>query len=220
MTYRLYGASGSRHMLTEMVLAEGGLDYEVELLDIKAGDHRKPAFLSINPMGWIPALATPKDEIWFETPAIGMMLAERHGIDLFPGPADKDRARFLACLFNVTGEVEPAMKRAFYPQRYAVRPDQTDAIWNMAWRDVKDRLALIDTALQDGPFFLGQRYSLADLTLAYWVAYLDQKNGLADIPTVMRLYQAVKARPLITELFAHHVETIETGAWAARVPDA
>ena len=93
MTYRLYGARGSRHLLTEMVLAHGGLDYEIELIDMKAGDHRKPAFLAINPMGWLPALVAPDGEVLSETPAIHLTLAERHGLDLVPHGHDAKRPR-------------------------------------------------------------------------------------------------------------------------------
>ena len=219
MTYRLYGSPGSRHMMTEMVLAHGGLDYDIELIDMKAGDHRTPEFLAINPMGWVPALVCPDGEVLFETPAIAMTIAERHGLDLVPPVGDPDRARFLGCLFNVTGELEPALKRVFYPARYALNEKKAPKVRDLAWDHVHERLDLIEGALGDGPYFLGQRFSLADMTLAYWMVYLDLIGTLPRFPKIRALYDAVRAQPSIAPLFEAFRNCAASRGWGRRTTD-
>lgn len=66
-------------MLVEMVLVEAGAPYELREVDIRTGENRSPAFLEINPCGWVPALTTPGDETIAETPAINLCSASATG---------------------------------------------------------------------------------------------------------------------------------------------
>ena len=51
-----YHAPQSRSGGTWMLLEELGADYQMHLLDMKAGEQRQPAYLAINPMGKVPAI--------------------------------------------------------------------------------------------------------------------------------------------------------------------
>lgn len=201
--YTLYAATYSRSLMVEMVLAEGGIAYKTHDLDMAGREHRGEAYRAINPAGWIPALRTPAGEVLYETPAINLWLCETHGLDLVPRPGDDDRGRFLSALFNVTGEVEPAFKRVFFPHRFSPTPEQVEDIRAQAWQAVRDRLAPIDARLAaDGPFFLGDRFTLADLTLAYWMPYVEHRDRIGDFPAVVRALDLARARPALAERFA------------------
>ena len=76
--YVLYGGRFTRALIVEMVMAEGGIPYELRSVDIVAHEHREPAYLAVNPAGWVPALVTPAGETLYETPAINLYLAEHH----------------------------------------------------------------------------------------------------------------------------------------------
>jgi len=210
--YTLYRARYSRSLMVEMVLAEGDIPYRTVELDMRAGDHRKPEFLAVNPAGWIPALVTPDGEALYETPAINLWLAERHGLtQLVPAIDDARRGAFLSALFNVTGEVEPAMKRIFYPGRYAPAPEQIHEARALAWDALAERIAPIERRLADsGPFFLGDRFSLADLTLAYWMPYVAREGVLGDYPAVAGALEQTRARPALAPGFA------QLDGWLAR----
>ncbi|MDH3230597.1 MAG: glutathione S-transferase N-terminal domain-containing protein, partial [Alphaproteobacteria bacterium] len=60
------------------VLEEIGADYELKLVDAKAGQHRSPEYLRINPNGLIPMLATPDGATLFESAAILVFFCDRH----------------------------------------------------------------------------------------------------------------------------------------------
>ena len=206
--YILYGGRFTRSLMVEMVLAEGGLAYEHREIDIDKDEHRAPDFLAVNPAGLVPALITPEGETLTETPAINLTLAERHGLrQLAPGPEEPERGRFLSALFFLTDELEPALKRHFYPQRYVLREEDAPAMAQRAMDDALARFALIEGQLGDDPerpYHLGARYSLADLTLAYWAISLEL--DAAAFPAIDRCSQLVAARPALGPLFARLAE--------------
>lgn len=53
-----------------------------------------------------------------------------------------------------------------------------------------------------GPFFLGKRFSLADLTLAYWLAYAEQHGMLSRFPPLAALLDAARSRPAVAPVLA------------------
>jgi glutathione S-transferase len=217
--YVLWGGGPSRSMLVEMVLAEAGAPYELREVDIRKGENRSPEFLEINPYGWVPALTTPAGETIAEAPAINLWLCERHGLDLVPPPLDLARGAFLAAFCNVTGEIEPTLKRVFYAPRYAAGPDDVARTRDLAWDMLGQRLDPIERRLvAAGPFFLGARFSLADLTLAYWLAYAEATGMLSRFPALAALLDATRARPALAPVMARHAEWMRR--WSERVRDA
>ena len=200
--YTLFTAQFSRSLMVEMILAEGGIAYQTSNLDMVAGEHRQDAYRAVNPAGWIPALRAPDGRVLYETPAINLWLCETHGLELVPAAGDPDRGAFLSAFFNVTGEVEPAFKRVFFPHRYAITPDQTDGARALAWKHVRQRLTPIDQRLAEGgPFFLRDRFTLADLTLAYWMPYVEHRDRLEDFPAIERSLHLTRARPALKDKF-------------------
>lgn len=217
--YILWGGGPSRSMMVEMVLAEAGVSYEVREVDIRQGGNRSPEFLDLNPYGWVPALTTPEGETIAETPAINLWLAERHAPDLVPPPLDPLRGAFLSAFCNVTGEIEPTLKRVFFAARYAAGPDDVTRTRDLAWSMLADRLEPIERRLSAaGPYFLGARFSLADLTLAYWLPYVERQGMLARFPAVAALLDGARARPALAPVFERQAEWIRR--WSERVRGA
>lgn len=206
--YTLYGGGFTRAHMTEMVFRELDVPYEVVEIDTLKNKHRTPEFLQINPAGWVPALKTPDGAILYETAAINLYLADRYGTgNLAPAIDDPDRGAFLSALFYLTDELEPALKRYFYPHRYSVRDGDTDMVRELAGDAVRTCLSVVDQRLQSrGPFHLGNRYSLADLTLAYWVTSMTERNIVAELSAVQECVDCVAARAAIQSLFSAHIK--------------
>ena len=202
--YVLYGGPFTRAFIVEMVMAEGDIAYELRVVDIVKQEHRAPEFLAINPAGWVPALITPDGVPLYETPAINLYLAERHGLsELAPRADEPERGLFLSGLFYLTNELEPILKRYFYPHRYVLRPEDAPATRRQSLDNALERLGVIDRRLrEDGPYHLGERFSLVDLTLAYWVACLEPANGLESYPAIGRCTNLVMDRPKLRPKFA------------------
>jgi glutathione S-transferase len=61
---------------------------------------------------------------------------------------------------------------------------------------VLSRLDVMNTRLaKGGPYILGDRFSLADFYLSFWIAYLDRDAVRKRSPLVGRLYDLVRSRP-------------------------
>ncbi|MBS0243923.1 MAG: glutathione S-transferase, partial [Proteobacteria bacterium] len=52
----LHHAAPSRSSTVLWMLEELGEPYRLHVMDLKAGENRKPEYLAINPMGKVPAL--------------------------------------------------------------------------------------------------------------------------------------------------------------------
>jgi len=196
--YILYGGTFTRALGPQMVLEEGGIPYELRPVDMDGGEHFGAEFRRLNPAGFVPALVTPEGEVLHEAAGLMLYLADRHGLDLVPGPTEPERGLLIAKLFYFTNDVQPAFKRFFYPARYALRPEDVAATKAKAREAVCERLQVLEGWLaKRGPFHLGDRISIADLHLALWCAYgLETPGDTAGFfPAIGKVFETVLARP-------------------------
>ncbi len=212
--YILYGGRFTRALMTEMVLLEGDIPYELRAVDIVKHEHLQPEFLAINPAGWVPALITPEGQTLYETPAINLYLAEQHQLTtLAPAPGEADRGPFLSAYFYLVDELEPVLKRYFYPHRFVVREEDTPTMQQMALEAAMKRIAVIDQRLsENGPYHLGKRFGLADLNLSFWAAPLEANGLLEAYPAVRHCLGLVTPRPRISAKFAE--QAVENAEYA------
>ena len=196
--YILYGGDFTRAPLVQWVLEEGRIDYQLRKIDILNGEHRSAAFLAINPAGLVPVLITPEGDVLNETAALMLYLADRHRLtELAPPPADPARGLFLSNVFYVATDIQSEIKRFHFPHRYALRIEDVTGIQNLTKSLILSRLSLVDARLaKQGPFALGQRFSLADFYLCFWIGYLDREGVCAQFPRIATLYDLVRARPI------------------------
>ncbi|MEO1190604.1 MAG: glutathione S-transferase family protein [Pseudomonadota bacterium] len=217
--YRLYGGVWTRAVGVMMVLEELGLAYESLPLDLLGGEHRRAEFLAMNPAGFVPLLITPEGQHLHEASAIMLHLAEKHDPGgLVPALDDPERGLFLSRYIYVGNDIQPPAKRFFFSRRYALRPEDTSLVHAQARAAAEERWSVLDGFLAegDGPFHLGERFTVADIQVAYWANYgfdeLDDITGA--FPAVKRLFTAVSERPKSGALLAQQRETLL--AWRAK----
>jgi glutathione S-transferase len=195
--YILYGGDFTRSGLVQWVLDEAGLEYAFRKVDILKGEHKAPEFLAMNPAGLVPVLITPEGEALYETAALMVYLADRHGLtDLAPALTDPSRGLFLSTIFYLASDIQGEMKRFHFPHRFSPRVEDNAKIQDMARSLVLSRLAVVNDRLaRSGPYTLGARFSLADTFLCFWVAYLGRDAVCSRLPLIAKLYGLVRARP-------------------------
>ena len=179
-------------------------------IDVLKGEHRAAEFLAINPAGLVPALITPDGDALYEVAALMLYLADRHGLtDLAPMVTDPRRGPFLSTVFNIAGDIQSEMKRFYYPHRFSLRREDDGGIQNLAKALFLGHLDVMNTRLTKyGPYVLGDRFSLADFYLSYWMAFLDRDVMCQRFPSIAKLYDLVKARPSATA----YLEEVERAA--------
>ncbi|MFT5503782.1 MAG: glutathione S-transferase [Gammaproteobacteria bacterium] len=202
--YTLYGGEFTRALIVQMVMAEGGIDYELREVNIIDNEHRKPEFLAINPAGHIPALVKPDGEVVFETHAINLYLIDHHRLThLGPSIDELERSLFLSGLFFLCDDLEPILKRYYYPNRYVFREEDIPAMRQLSLEQSFQRLAVIDKRMQDkGPYFLGERFSVIDIISCYWSEEFNTEDNLEPYPGIRHCMSLVKERPAIKAMFA------------------
>ena len=202
--YVLYGGGVTRALGPQMVLEEGAIPYELRVVDEAKGEHRTADYLALNPAGYIPALVTPEGEALHEAAGIMVYLAERHGLsDLMPPEGDPRRGLLFCKLFYQSNDIQPPVRRFFKPEQYSAESAHAEGIGRRAREVAVDRWSVLDRFLaENGPYHLGERFSLADLHMTLWAAYgLETPDTVIEaFPAVRRCFELTAARPRIRPL--------------------
>jgi glutathione S-transferase len=172
---KLYWSPRSRSFSALWLMEETGQPYERVLTDITTGAQKAPEYLAINPMGKVPALSDG-DAALGEAAAICAYIADRYPeAKLAPAVTDPRRARYLQWLFFSPGCIEPAIIQIFTKLEV---PAST-----AAWGSADQTFDALDTALQRGPWILGEKFSAADITVG------------SGLNFAVRLFKMVPSRP-------------------------
>jgi glutathione S-transferase len=159
----LYGVPRSRTMRPLWMLEEVGVPYENVKVDFM-GESRAPEFLKLNPNGHIPVLKDGDTVLW-ESLAINLYLGRKYGKDLWPRTAEDEGRTYQWTLWAMTELEEPLLTtllhRRLFPegQRDAKKADD-------AAQRFEKPLAVLESALADRPYLLGDTFTVVDLNVA------------------------------------------------------
>jgi GST-like protein len=192
----LYMAPTSNGLRASVALEECGLAYKVHKVDLMKGEHRKPAYLMLNPAGLIPTIIDSdgpggKPLTLAQSGAIVLYCAEKSGKFIPRDPARKALA--MQWFMQAASDVAGAGTILFFYGLQA--PDKTDA--NTQWLEKRflNTLSVIDQHLKDNQYLAGE-VSIADLLLypnyAGRKALIDKAGGLTNLH---RWGAAMAARP-------------------------
>jgi glutathione S-transferase len=151
---------------------ELGVPHEKVLIDLQAGDQRKPEFLAINPNGKVPTIVHDGTPI-FESAAIQIYLGETFGVEkgLFPAPGPKrgEAMKWIVWANVAAGE---ALSRLFRNTSDRVPAEQRNPkAAEVARADLGGLLRMLDDALKGKEYLLGT-FSLVDVHLSSWIDYV------------------------------------------------
>jgi GST-like protein len=199
MPYKLYLHPRSGGAIVEAALAEIGAVYETELVDLRQGAQRGPAYLAVNPHGKVPALVTPEGETLTETLAILLSLDDRHPEGgLLPPRATPEREHALRWLAFAATELYPIVETLDYPERFAPTPESADATRAVAVEIWRSPLLRMEAQLAAGPYLLGERFCLTDVYWAVVSRWGHQQDWRpTHTPKLETLFATVAARPAI-----------------------
>lgn len=198
---KLFTAKGTIGLACEIVLEESGAEYEVERLNFAENQQRGPDFLAVNPKSRVPALACDEGIIT-ETPAILAYVAERFAAAGL-APSDDIFAAAQVTSFNayLASWVHPAAAHRYRGYRWADDPAAIVELARKAPEVFGEAMALIDSALLNGPWVHGERYTTSDPYL-YVVSTWIARDGLsmADYPKIADHFARMNQRPAVREV--------------------
>ena len=187
---RIYGDSISGNCLKVKWTADHlGLAYEWIETDVLKAETRTPEFLALNPAGQVPAVILDDGRPLAQSNAILLHLAE--GSALIPTDA-YDRARMLEWLFWEQYSHEPYVAVARFQVHYMGKP-VAELEPKLVERG-KGALKRLDDALAAQPFLVGDRVTLADVSLVAYTRVAHEGGfDLAGYPAVQAWVSRVEA---------------------------
>ena len=179
----------SRARMVHWMLEEVGAPYRVEFVDLQQGEHKKPAFLAINPMGKLPAIVH-RGTVVTETGAICAYLADAFpAAGLCPRWDEPARGTYLRWMFFGAGCVDAALI-----DRMLARPapERTSALGYGRYEDVMETL---EKAITPGPYLLRERFSAADVYIGSQIGFGMMTKSLEPRPAFQAYLGRLTQRP-------------------------
>ena len=172
---QLYWWPKTRSLRALWMLEEAGCPYERVAVNIQQGGQKDAAFLAVNPMGKLPALADGEAKV-AESAAICAYVADKFAeAGLAPPIGDPRRGRYLHWLFFAPACIEPAFAQKF--AKFEL-PESS-----AGWGSYDRVFAVLEQALTPGPWLLGQDFSAADVMIG------------SDLWFGIELFKIVEAKP-------------------------
>ncbi len=189
---KLYYSPGACSMASHIGIEETGAAYEAAPILLAKGEQRTPAYLAVNPRGKVPALDAD-GTIVTENVAILAYLAQRFPERGLMPSEPPGQARCLSHLAWLSNTVHPCFSRFNRPERFADDPAAQPSVKEGGRAAFWTQLQEIDRLLTDGPWVLGDRYSVAD---GYTLVFYGWGRRI-DLPVAeLRHYTRFKDRML------------------------
>jgi glutathione S-transferase len=189
----LYTAPTPNGWKASITLEELGIPYEVHIVNLMAGDQKKPEYLEINPNGRIPAIVDRDEDGFaiFESGAIMIYLAEKTGRLL---PADRrGRSRVIQWLMFQMGGIGPMMGQANVFYRYF--PEKIQSAIDRYQHESRRLFEVLNGRLADSEWLAGD-FSIADIANWSWVrTYKWSGVSIDGLEHLQRWMAAMNARP-------------------------
>jgi glutathione S-transferase len=158
-TLTLYHAAPSRSSIVRWMLEEIGEPYDLHLLNLAAGEQHKPDYITINPMGKVPALKHG-DTVITEAAAICTYLADEFPAAKLNVPiGDPRRGVYLKWLFFGPGCIEPAITDRAFPRKEEPRRGA------LGYGDFDTVMDVAAKAVAKGPYLMGEQFTAADVVV-------------------------------------------------------
>jgi glutathione S-transferase len=184
----LYHAVPSRGMVVRWLLEELGEPYTVDVLDLAAGDQKRPDYLAVNPLGKVPALRH-RDTIITETAAICLYLADAFPQAGLAAPVGSPlRGPYLRWMLFATCTAEPALLWRSLGTLVADAPYQPFA-------ELDAVVATLRDALRGRPYIVGDRFSAADVMLGSTILWgMRLMRVLPEHPELVAYWEGLEKR--------------------------
>jgi glutathione S-transferase len=193
---KLYYSTGACSLAAHILLEEIGTPYELEAVNLRAGEQKRPEFLALNPKGSTPVLVTDHGPLTENVAILTYLATTNPDAGLAPvGDAWASAQLTSFCAF-LASSVHPNIgKLLFYPLGEAEKAAQREVTLT--------KLRLIEDHLMVGPWVMGEAYSLADPYLSVFERWARQGGLLdpAEFPGMNAHLDAVQARPSAQRVF-------------------
>jgi glutathione S-transferase len=191
---KLYEFAPTRSIRVRWVLQELGVEFEAISINMQAGEHRTPDFLTINPTGKLPVLIDG-EHIITESVVIALYLGEKYPeSNLVPTDLLLRAQLYRWLLFTATELEQPLWRIArhtfIYPEELRLPAEMP-----LARQDFTSMAVVLENHLLDRQFVVGEHVTVADFVLAYTLDWANEVQLLATFPTLVDYMERMYKRP-------------------------
>jgi GST-like protein len=181
---QLYSLPTPNGVKVSIMLEETALPYEPHTIDFNKDDQKTPEFLSVNPNGKIPAILDPngpggKPMPLFESGAILEYLADKTGKFIPSDPAG--RWQTIQWVHFQMGAVGPMFGQVGFFHKFAGKDFEDKRPRDRYVNEAKRLLGVMDAHLGGRQWFMGDAYTIADISMLGWVRNLIGFYGARDL---------------------------------------
>ncbi len=185
----------SRSNIVHWVLEELDIPYELDAMSLERGEHKKPTYLAINPMGKVPAI-THQGVTITEAAAICAYLADEFPAAKLSVPiGDPKRGLYLKWLFFGPSCLEQAIIDRIHG-RPAVSPRAS------SFGDYDTVMETLATAVAKGPYLLGEHFTAADVVIGSGINWGGTMKAVPERAEFTAYAERLNARPAARRSFA------------------
>ncbi|MCA0277285.1 MAG: glutathione transferase GstA [Proteobacteria bacterium] len=195
---KLYYATGTCSLSPHIVTLEAGIPLDIERVDIFKSPHVTGTgrdFTKVNPNGYVPALELDDGTLLTEGAAIVQYLADlRPASKLAPAAGTRERYRLQSWLNFVASELHKMYSPWLFHPEYGAQAQE------VARGKIAERLAYVENHLGNGPYLMGETFTVADaylFTIVGWSAFA--KVDLSTFPRLRAYMDRIGARPKVQE---------------------
>ncbi|MGB5257691.1 MAG: glutathione S-transferase family protein [Woeseiaceae bacterium] len=185
---KVFWAPQTRSTRALWMLEEAGIDYDMQLIDIRSPDRKdSEEFLAASPMGKVPAIVDG-DAFMSESAAICIYVADRYAPgSLAPASDDPQRGKYLYWTMYTPAVIEPAMAEKFAN----IEPSRT----RNGWGDFDQMIRVFDEGLASKEWILGDQFTAADVMLGSSAVFMRMFDMLPDSENIGAYADRCMARP-------------------------
>lgn len=187
-----YPPSGNCYKI-RLLLTQLDIPFDRTTIDILKGESRTPEFLLKNPNGRIPVLEIAPGKYLSESNAIMFYLSE--GTEFFP--ADKwERSQVMQWLFFEQYSHEPFIATSRFWISLLGKAEEYKEALQQKQAPGYAALGVMEKHLAENEFFVGDRYSIADIGLfAYTHVAGEGGFDLTRFPAIQKWIDRVQSQP-------------------------
>ncbi len=200
---KFYYAPKTCALAAHLALEHIGEPYEAIRLDFGSQAQRSAEYLSINPKGRVPALVT-EEGILTETPALLLYLCQRSPqAGLAPLENIFATAKMQAVNSYLCATVHVAHAHRLRGIRWADDPVAIEAMKKKVPQSMGDAMALIENGMLEGPWVMGEQYTVADMYLFTIATWLEGDSvDLSKLPRVIAHRERMAKDPRVQRVLA------------------
>jgi glutathione S-transferase len=176
-----------------LLMTQMGMPFERINVNILQGETRTPDFLSKNPNGKIPVLEVDTGEYLAESNAILVYLSE--GTEFLPYDRFL-RAQVLQWLFFEQYSHEPFIATSRFWISILGKAEEYQTEIEKKREPGYAALKVMENHLSNHQFFVGERYTIADIALFAYTHVADEGGfDLSNFPCIQAWIERVKSQP-------------------------